>query len=101
MQLCQPPNSRTVTALAPPNARLLLPRLPPPARRHLCSYVNTTACKSTVSYIDGDKGILRYRGYPIEELAERSSFLEVWGGPAYNTLAQNTKTNVLCPLELT
>ena len=40
-------------------------------------YVNTTACNSSISYIDGDKGILRYRGYPIEELAERSSFLEV------------------------
>ena len=63
-------------------------------------YDNTAACKSKITYIDGDKGILRYRGYPIEELAERSSFLEVWGGPAYNTLAQNTKTNVLCPLEL-
>ena len=41
------------------------------------SYVNTTACKSAVSYIDGDRGILRYRGYPIEQLAERSNFLEV------------------------
>eukprot|EP00803_Ostreobium_quekettii_P000859 evm.model.scf_2011.4 EVM.evm.TU.scf_2011.4 scf_2011:21701-29483(+) len=40
-------------------------------------YVNTSAVKSTISYIDGEKGILRYRGYPIEELAERSSFLEV------------------------
>eukprot|EP00887_Chlorella_sp_A99_P004780 scaffold4.g4780.t1 len=39
-------------------------------------YVNTTACRSAVSYIDGDKGILRYRGYPIEQLAEQSSFLE-------------------------
>lgn len=40
-------------------------------------YVNTSACKSRVSYIDGDRGVLRYRGYPIEQLAERSSFLEV------------------------
>lgn len=40
-------------------------------------YVNTTACKSSVSYIDGEAGILRYRGYPIEQLAERSRFLEV------------------------
>ncbi|PSC76850.1 citrate synthase [Micractinium conductrix] len=40
-------------------------------------YVNTTACKSAISYIDGDAGILRYRGYPIEQLAERSNFLEV------------------------
>ena len=35
------------------------------------------ACKSEITYIDGDKGILRYRGYPIEQLAEKSSFLEV------------------------
>eukprot|EP00884_Botryococcus_braunii_P005517 jgi/Botrbrau1/14967/Bobra.0018s0069.1 len=40
-------------------------------------YVNTAACRSAISYIDGDKGILRYRGYPIEQLAERSSFAEV------------------------
>ena len=40
-------------------------------------YVNTGACKSAITFLDGEKGILRYRGYPIEELAERSSFLEV------------------------
>ncbi|MFN8444497.1 MAG: citrate synthase [Caldilineaceae bacterium] len=40
-------------------------------------YENTASCKSTITYIDGDKGILRYRGYPIEQLAEQSSFLEV------------------------
>jgi citrate synthase len=40
-------------------------------------YGNTGACKSAITYIDGDAGILRYRGYPIEELAERSNFLEV------------------------
>src|SRR2546426_4224083 len=38
--------------------------------------LNTAACKSEISYIDGERGILRYRGYPIEELAEKSSFLE-------------------------
>ena len=38
--------------------------------------VNTAACRSRISYIDGDKGILRYRGYPIEQLAEKSSYLE-------------------------
>jgi len=38
--------------------------------------VNTAACKSTITFIDGDKGILRYRGYPIEELAESSNYLE-------------------------
>lgn len=38
---------------------------------------NTASCKSSITYIDGAKGILRYRGYPIEQLAEQSSFLEV------------------------
>ena len=40
-------------------------------------YDNTASCKSKITYIDGDKGILRYRGYPIEQLAEQSTFLEV------------------------
>ena len=40
-------------------------------------FMNTAMCRSAVTYIDGDRGILRYRGYPIEQLAERSTFLEV------------------------
>ncbi|MFI5621959.1 citrate synthase [Nocardioides sp. NPDC051685] len=40
-------------------------------------FVNTASCRSSVTYIDGDKGILEYRGYPIEQLAEHSNFLEV------------------------
>jgi citrate synthase len=40
-------------------------------------YVNTGSCKSAITFIDGEKGILRYRGYNIEELAEKSTFLEV------------------------
>src|ERR1044072_1951697 len=40
-------------------------------------FVNTASCRSSVTYIDGDKGILEYRGYPIEQLAEKSNFLEV------------------------
>ena len=40
-------------------------------------FVNTASCKSEITYIDGDAGILRYRGYPIDQLAEQSSFLEV------------------------
>jgi citrate synthase len=40
-------------------------------------FVNTAATSSAITYIDGDEGILRYRGYPIEELAQHSSFLEV------------------------
>jgi citrate synthase len=39
-------------------------------------YTNTAHCKSTITYIDGDLGILRYRGYPIEQLAEQGTFLE-------------------------
>src|SRR3978361_1828427 len=41
------------------------------------AFVNTPSCTSAIPYIDGDAGILRYRGYPIEQLAEKSSFLEV------------------------
>ncbi len=40
-------------------------------------FVNTAACSSAITFIDGDEGILRYRGYPIDQLAEKSSFLEV------------------------
>jgi citrate synthase len=39
--------------------------------------MNTASCRSSITYIDGDKGILEYRGYPIEQLAEQSSYLEV------------------------
>jgi citrate synthase len=41
------------------------------------AFMNTAACRSGITYIDGDRGILRYRGYPIEQLAERATFLEV------------------------
>ena len=41
------------------------------------AFMNTAACRSAITFIDGDKGILRYRGYPIEQLAERATFLEV------------------------
>jgi len=41
------------------------------------AYLNTASCRSAITFIDGDKGILRYRGYPIEQLAEDASFLEV------------------------
>ena len=40
------------------------------------AFMNTAACRSRITYIDGDKGILEYRGYPIEQLAERSTYLE-------------------------
>src|SRR5207342_127139 len=41
------------------------------------AYMATASCRSAITYIDGDKGILEYRGYPIEQLAEKSNFLEV------------------------
>ncbi len=41
------------------------------------AFMNTASCRSSITYIDGDKGILRYRGYPIEVLAEHCTFLEV------------------------
>src|SRR6476619_5509936 len=41
------------------------------------AFMNTASCKSAITFIDGDKGILRYRGYPIEQLAESCTYLEV------------------------
>jgi citrate synthase len=41
------------------------------------AFLNTACCRSTITYIDGDRGILEYRGYPIEQLAEHASYLEV------------------------
>jgi citrate synthase len=41
------------------------------------AFMNTASCKSRITFIDGDRGILRYRGYPIEQLAEKSTYLEV------------------------
>src|SRR4026207_881117 len=48
------------------------------------AYMQTAACQSAITFLDGEEGILRYRGYPIEQLAEHSTFLEVaylliWG----------------------
>src|SRR5689334_18550374 len=40
------------------------------------AFMNTASCRSAITFIDGDKGILLYRGYPIEQLAEQSTFLE-------------------------
>ena len=44
---------------------------------HDPGYTSTSACRSAITFIDGDEGILLYRGYPIEQLAEKSNFLEV------------------------
>jgi len=54
-------------------------------------YGNTGSCRSAITFIDGEKGILRYRGYPIEELAEKSSFLEVAWLLIYGELPTRTQ----------
>ena len=67
-------------------------------------YKNTGATKSAITFLDGDKGILRYRGYSIEELAEKSNFLEVAyllifgelpSQTQYNTFSHDIKTHTL------
>ena len=40
------------------------------------AFMNTASCRSAITFIDGDKGILEYRGYPIEQLAEESTYIE-------------------------
>ncbi|GGM29051.1 MULTISPECIES: citrate synthase [Micromonospora] len=54
-------------------------------------FVNTASCSSAITYIDGDAGILRYRGYPIDQLAEKSSFLEVSYLLIYGELPSETQ----------
>ena len=51
--------------------------LDPDLRMYDPAYLSTAACRSSITYLDGDNGVLRYRGYPIEQLAEHSTFLEV------------------------
>ena len=41
------------------------------------AFMNTASCRSAITYLDGEAGVLEYRGYPIEQLAERSTYLEV------------------------
>jgi citrate synthase len=55
------------------------------------AFMNTAACRSAITYIDGDQGILRYRGYPIEELAQRTTFLEVAYLLTYGELPTTTQ----------
>ncbi len=56
-------------------------------------YVNTGSCESAIAFIDGEKGILEYRGYPIEELAGKTSFLEVANLLIYGELPTEEKLN--------
>jgi len=54
-----------------------LRELDPNLRMYDPAFLSTAACASSITYLDGDNGILRYRGYPIEQLAEKSTYLEV------------------------
>jgi|DEB19_MinimDraft_3_1074340.scaffolds.fasta_scaffold25094_2 citrate synthase len=54
-----------------------LRELDPDLRMYDPAYLSTAACRSAITYLDGDNGVLRYRGYPIEQLAEKSTYLEV------------------------
>ncbi len=56
-------------------------------------FVSTASCKSAITFIDGEKGILRYRGYPIEQLAAKSNFLEVAYLLLYGDLPQKDELN--------
>ena len=55
------------------------------------AFMNTASCKSQITYIDGDRGILEYRGYPIEQLAEQSTYLEVAYLLLYGELPQEAQ----------
>src|SRR5215203_3457489 len=57
------------------------------------AFLNTASCRSAITFIDGDKGILRYRGYPIEQLAEKSTFLEVAWLLRHGELPNQTEYN--------
>ena len=56
-------------------------------------FVNTGSCESGITYLDGEKGILRYRGYPIEQLAEKSNFIEVSYLLIYGEMPTNQQLN--------
>jgi citrate synthase len=62
-------------------------------------FMSTASCRSKITYIDGDKGILQYRGYPIEQLAEHCSFLEVayliWNGELPNKKQLDAFVNIV------
>ncbi len=62
------------------------------------AYMNTASCKSAITYLDGEKGILRYRGYPIEELAAKSRFVEVAYLVMYGELPSKEQLNAFSGL---
>src|SRR4051812_13411101 len=60
------------------------------------AFMNTASCQSAVTYLDGDRGILRYRGYPIEQLAESCTFLEVAYLLIHGELPTETELETWC-----
>ena len=54
-------------------------------------FTNTASCRSSITFVDGEKGILRYRGYPIEQLAEQSTYLETAYLLLYGELPNSTQ----------
>ncbi len=73
-------NGRSVTVPIGPDGTVSssgLRELDPGLRVYDPGFLSTASCASSITYVDGDRGILRYRGYPIEQLAERSNYLEV------------------------
>ena len=73
-------SGRSVTTAIGPDGTIpssALRELDPGLRVYDPAFVSTASCASSITYVDGDAGILRYRGYPIEQLAERSTYLEV------------------------
>ena len=65
------------------------------------AFMNTASCRSTITYIDGDKGILRYRGYPIEQLAEHSTYLEDGVPAPLRRAADRGRSSTTGPREIT
>src|SRR6476620_9240572 len=59
-------------------------------------FMSTASCRSTITYIDGDKGILMYRGYPIEDLAQHCAFLEVAYLILYGELSNRAPRDEFC-----
>ncbi|MBW3575110.1 MAG: citrate synthase [Actinobacteria bacterium] len=73
-------NGRSVTVAIGPDGTIpssALRQLDPGLRVYDPAFLSTASCASSITYVDGDRGILRHRGYPIEQLAERSTYLEV------------------------
>src|SRR5262245_1140588 len=63
---------------------------------HDPAFTNTTSCKSKITFIDGDKGILEYRGYPIDQLAENAKFTEIAWALLHGDLPTKAQHDAFC-----